>query len=216
MRCRASSRCVLADTRPYTVLGQSYTPMTRLTPYKERGIASWYGKRYHDQKTSSGEIYDMYAMTAAHTVLPMPSYARVTNLANDKSVVVRINDRGPFRSDRLIDLSYTAAQHLGLLGRGSGLVEVEAIVPGAAPRGSEAAVAARDPRLARPAGGPLPAARTAAGGAGACVPAPLPAHRSVSAEQGRSTCSWAPSLRPRMRTVSCAGCASTWAGWPIR
>ena len=117
--------------RPYTVMGQTYTPMTRLVPYKQRGIASWYGRRYHEQKTSSGEIYDMYGMTAAHTILPIPSYARVTNLANKKSVVVRINDRGPFHSDRLIDLSYTAAYKLGVLGGGSAMVEVELMLPDA-------------------------------------------------------------------------------------
>lgn len=116
-----------ANMRPYTVMGQNYTPMTRLVPYKERGIASWYGRRYHGLKTASGEIYDMYAMTAAHTVLPIPSYARVTNLANNKSVVVRINDRGPFHSDRLIDLSYTAAHKLGVLGGGRAMVEVETL-----------------------------------------------------------------------------------------
>src|SRR6185436_5318740 len=103
-------------SRPYTVLGRTYTPQTQLTPYKQRGVASWYGKRYHGQKTSSGEVYDMYAFSAAHTLLPLPSYARVTNVANGKSVVVRINDRGPFHQDRLIDLSYLAAQRLGLLG----------------------------------------------------------------------------------------------------
>ena len=117
-------------SRPYAVLGHAYTPYTQLTPYKARGVASWYGKRYHGQKTSSGEVYDMYAMTAAHTILPLPSYARVTNVATGKSVIVRVNDRGPFHEDRLIDLSYLAAQRLGLLGRGSGIVEVEAIIPG--------------------------------------------------------------------------------------
>jgi rare lipoprotein A len=120
--------------RPYTIMGQNYTPMTAIQPYKARGIASWYGRRYHGQKTSSGDIYDMYGMTAAHTVLPIPSYARVTNLQNNKSVVVRINDRGPFHSDRLIDLSYTAALKLGVLGGGKALVEVEIITPdGGAP-----------------------------------------------------------------------------------
>jgi rare lipoprotein A len=104
--------------------------MTQVGPYKARGVASWYGKRYHGQKTSSGEIYDMYAMSAAHTVLPLPSYVRVTNAANGKSVVVRVNDRGPFHEDRLIDLSYAAAHRIGLIGQGSGLVEIEAIVPG--------------------------------------------------------------------------------------
>lgn len=117
--------------RPYTVMGKNYAPMTRLAPYKARGTATWYGRRYHGQKTSSGEIYDMYQMTAAHTTLPIPSYARITNLATDKSIVVRINDRGPFHPDRLIDLSYTAAYKLRLLGGGQALVEVETILPDA-------------------------------------------------------------------------------------
>lgn len=116
--------------RPYAVMGRSYTPMTQLTPYRARGIASWYGRRYHGKQTSSGEIYDMYAMTAAHTVLPIPSYVRVTNVANGKSAVVRVNDRGPFIDNRLIDLSYTAAHRLGIIGAGSGMVEVESIIPG--------------------------------------------------------------------------------------
>ena len=113
--------------KPYMALGRQYTPMTSYAPYKKQGIASWYGKRYHGKKTSTGEVYDMYAMSAAHTVLPIPSYAKVTNPANGRSVVVRINDRGPFKHDRLIDLSYVAAYQLRLVEQGSGLVEVEAI-----------------------------------------------------------------------------------------
>jgi len=105
-------------------------PMTSLQPFKQRGLASWYGKRYHGQKTSSGETYDMYAMTAAHPTLPIPSYARVTNVANGRSVVVRINDRGPFKSERVIDVSYVAAHKLGFIQAGQARVEVEAIVPG--------------------------------------------------------------------------------------
>ncbi len=147
-------------SRPYVVLGHAYTPFTQLTPYKARGVASWYGKRYHGQKTSSGEVYDMYAMTAAHTLLPLPSYARVTNVSTGKSVIVRVNDRGPFHEDRLIDLSYVAAQRLGLLGQGSGVVEVEAIIPG-----NEAAVVV-----------PASPAEQA--------PAPAPAASAVSAEAG--------------------------------
>lgn len=116
--------------RPYTVLGQTYTPATQLGPYKTRGIASWYGRRYHGQKTAIGETYDMYAMTAAHPTLPIPSYARITNTSNGKTAVVRINDRGPFHSNRLIDLSYTAAWKLGVLGGGTNQVEVESIDPG--------------------------------------------------------------------------------------
>lgn len=113
--------------RPYVALGENYTPMAEHQPYKARGLASWYGKRYHGRKTSTGEVYDMYSMTAAHTTLPIPSYARVTNPANGKSVVVRVNDRGPFHKERLIDLSYAAAHRLGIIGNGSGMVEVEAI-----------------------------------------------------------------------------------------
>ncbi|HWA11827.1 MAG TPA: septal ring lytic transglycosylase RlpA family protein [Burkholderiales bacterium] len=131
--------------RPYTVLGRTYTPFTRLTPYRQRGIASWYGKRYHGQKTSSGEVYDMYGFTAAHTILPLPSYARVTNVTNGRSVVVRVNDRGPFHEDRLIDLSYAAAHRLGLIGQGSGLVEVEALLPGGEPAPAAVAPAPASP-----------------------------------------------------------------------
>ena len=117
-----------ATSRPYAVMGRSYTPMTDLAPYRERGLATWYGRRYHGKPTSSGETYDMYRMTAAHTTLPIPSYARVTNTDNGRSIVVRINDRGPFIGERLIDLSYVAAHKLDLLRSGSAVVEVEAIV----------------------------------------------------------------------------------------
>jgi rare lipoprotein A len=116
--------------RPYKALGKEYVPMTSLQPFRQRGLASWYGKRYHGQKTSSGEVYDMYQMTAAHPTLPIPSYARVTNAKSGKSVVVRINDRGPFRSGRVIDLSYVAAHKLGYIQAGEAMVEVESIVPG--------------------------------------------------------------------------------------
>ena len=117
--------------RPYVVMGQTYTPMTELQPYKARGTASWYGRRYHGKQTSSGEVYDMYSMSAAHPVLPIPSYVRVTNVASGKSVIVRVNDRGPFIDSRLIDLSYTAAYKLGVLAGGSAVVEVESILPDA-------------------------------------------------------------------------------------
>lgn len=139
-------------SRPYTVLGHTYTPYTQLTPYKMRGVASWYGKRYHGQKTSSGEVYDMYGLSAAHTILPLPSYVRVTNIGNGRSVVVRVNDRGPFHEDRLIDLSYAAAHRLGLIGQGSGMVEVEAIIPGT----GDAPVAATPPPEPVPPPAPVP------------------------------------------------------------
>ena len=115
--------------RPYVALGKTYTPATETGPYEETGLASWYGRRFNGKNTSSGEKYDMYAMTAAHPTLPIPSYARVTSLTSGKSVIVRINDRGPFHSRRIIDLSYTAAHKLGIVQGGSGMVKVSAITP---------------------------------------------------------------------------------------
>lgn len=115
--------------RPYTVMGQQFVPRTELVPYRERGHASWYGRRFHGNPTSIGESYDMFAMTAAHPTLPIPSYVRVTNLANGRTVVVRVNDRGPFLRGRLIDLSYAAAYKLGYVNAGSASVEVESILP---------------------------------------------------------------------------------------
>lgn len=142
---------------PYSVFGRDYVPLQAGSGYRARGIASWYGRKFHGQKTSSGEIYDMYAMTAAHPTLPIPSYVRVTNPANGKSVVLRINDRGPFHAGRLIDLSYTAAWKLGYIGNGSTTVDVESIdAGGAAPaavdddpfaRAAEAAPAKAPPEL---------------------------------------------------------------------
>jgi rare lipoprotein A len=119
-----------AGNRPYVVFGKTYTPILDNTPLVQRGVASWYGKKFHGQRTSSGELYDMYKMTAAHPTLPIPSYARITNLDNGKQVVVRINDRGPFHSSRIVDVSYTAALKLGLLGKGSHEVELERLIPG--------------------------------------------------------------------------------------
>ncbi|MFL9923870.1 septal ring lytic transglycosylase RlpA family protein [Herbaspirillum lusitanum] len=118
-----------AASKPYAVFGKTYVPITDNQPFIQRGIGSWYGKKFHGQKTSSGERYDMYKMTAAHPTLPIPSYARVTNLKTGKQVIVRINDRGPFHSSRIIDLSYTAALKLGYLGSGSSELEVERLLP---------------------------------------------------------------------------------------
>lgn len=127
----------------YEVFGQRYYVRDSAEGYVDRGIASWYGSRFHGRKTSSGEPYDMYAMTAAHRELPLPTYARVTNLENGSSVVVRINDRGPFANNRLIDLSYAAAARLGIVEDGTGLVEVVALDPratdSAEPAGAQAA-----------------------------------------------------------------------------
>ena len=112
--------------KPYDALGHTYVPITQDAPFTERGIASWYGKKFHGRRTASGEVYNMYAMTAAHPTLPIPSYARVRNPANGREIVVRINDRGPFHGGRILDLSYTAALKLDLL-RGVGAVEVQRI-----------------------------------------------------------------------------------------
>jgi rare lipoprotein A len=116
-----------ANMRPYVVFGKRYTPVSGNRPFRQTGTASWYGRKFHGNKTANGEIYDMYAMTAAHPTLPLPSYARVTHARNGKSVIVRVNDRGPFHSARIIDLSYAAAAKLGLIAPGSGQVIVEAI-----------------------------------------------------------------------------------------
>lgn len=127
--------------KPYKALGNTYTPMTAWQPYKASGVASWYGKRYHGKKTSSGEVYDMYGMSAAHPTLPLPSYAKVTNPANGRSVIVRVNDRGPFKGNRVIDLSYAAAYQLRFASAGSTVVEVEAINPKNASNYAQAAQA---------------------------------------------------------------------------
>ena len=118
-----------SGNRPYTVFGVNYTPLPSSRGYRERGTASWYGRKFHGKRTSSGEPYDMYAMTAAHKTLPIPCYVRVRSLENGRSVVVRVNDRGPFLHNRVIDLSYAAAARLGIVANGTGLVEVEAIDP---------------------------------------------------------------------------------------
>ena len=142
-----------ATSRPYTVFGTRYTPDTEREPFREQGRASWYGRKFHGKRTANGEHYDMYAMTGAHKTLPLPSYVRVTNRANGRSVVVRVNDRGPFHSGRIIDLSYAAAYKLGYLKQGSAEVEIEALVfdenemvatapPAAAPRREVAATPA--------------------------------------------------------------------------
>jgi len=113
--------------KPYVVLGEAYQPLPPDAALNERGLASWYGRKFHGRRTASGEVYNMYAMTAAHRTLPLPSFARVSNPANGRSVIVRVNDRGPFVKGRVIDLSYTAAQKLGVLGLAT--VEVARITP---------------------------------------------------------------------------------------
>lgn len=123
-------RSLYGNKSPYTVLGHTYNVLPSARDYDERGIASFYGNKFHGYKTSSLETYDMYGFSAASTTLPLPSYARVTNLENGKSVIVRINDRGPFHQNRVIDLSYAAAVKIGIWPKGTGLVEVRGIDPG--------------------------------------------------------------------------------------
>ncbi|MFC3116112.1 septal ring lytic transglycosylase RlpA family protein [Cellvibrio fontiphilus] len=130
---RYEVRTIAGNKNPYTVLGKTYHLIKDESAYKERGYASWYGKKFNGYHTSNGELYDMYAMTGAHKTLPIPSYVRVKNLDNGKSVVVRINDRGPFHEGRIIDLSYAAAQRIGIHKTGTGRVEVEIALPNDAP-----------------------------------------------------------------------------------
>ena len=115
--------------RPYNVFGVDYKPMTSLATLRQRGVASWYGRKFHGQKTAIGEVYDMFAMTAAHPTAPLPSFARVTHPRTGKTVIVRINDRGPFHAGRIVDLSYAAAHRIGIAQGGSGEVELELLVP---------------------------------------------------------------------------------------
>jgi rare lipoprotein A len=143
--------------RPYQVFGKEYVPLASAQAYRQRGMASWYGKKFHGQRTASGETYDMYAMTAAHPTLPIPSYARVTRVATGRSVIVRINDRGPFHQGRMIDLSYAAALKLGFAHLGSAEVELESIEPGQVVTPTEQAAATTLPPAATtpPAAAPI-------------------------------------------------------------
>lgn len=135
---RAEPKSKYGNPSSYVVFGRRYYVLPSAQGYVEQGIASWYGTKFHGRRTSSGETYDMYAMTAAHKTVPLPTYARVTNKRNGRSIIVRINDRGPFHKNRIIDLSYAAATKLGIVTRGTGLVEVRAIDPGAYKTGVKA------------------------------------------------------------------------------
>jgi len=136
---------------PYTVLGKTYFPLTDAAHYSATGTASWYGTKFHGQNTANGEVYDLYGMSAAHKTLPLPSYVRVTNLDNNRSVILRVNDRGPFYSDRIIDLSYAAAKKLGYAEIGTARVKVEGIDPAQywAQRGRPAPLMLDQPQVAQ-------------------------------------------------------------------
>lgn len=136
---------------PYTVLGKTYFPQQESKTYVASGTASWYGTKFHGQNTANGEVYDLYGMSAAHKTLPLPSYVRVTNLDNNKTVILRVNDRGPFYSDRIIDLSYAAAKKLGYAETGTARVKVEGIDPQQwwAAKGRPAPLMLNEPKVAQ-------------------------------------------------------------------
>ncbi|RMG51823.1 MAG: septal ring lytic transglycosylase RlpA family protein, partial [Gammaproteobacteria bacterium] len=160
-RPRVEPRSKYGNPDSYVVNGRRYHVRKSAAGYVERGIASWYGRKFHGRRTSSGEPYNMYAMTAAHKTLPLPTYVRVTNLKNGRSVVVKVNDRGPFHDNRLIDLSYAAAEKLGIVGTGTGFVEVRAIDP----RHPQRVTSSRPrPSASAPDPGPEPAPATTANG----------------------------------------------------
>ncbi|WP_213875453.1 septal ring lytic transglycosylase RlpA family protein [Pseudomonas sp. dw_358] len=142
---------------PYTVLGKTYFPLTNSSTYVATGTASWYGTKFHGQNTANGEVYDLYGMSAAHKTLPLPSYVKVTNLDNNRSVILRVNDRGPFYSDRIIDLSYAAAKKLGYAEIGTARVRVEGIDPQQwwAARGKPAPLMVDSPQVVAQAQQPL-------------------------------------------------------------
>ncbi|MGI1679129.1 MAG: septal ring lytic transglycosylase RlpA family protein [Cellvibrionaceae bacterium] len=148
---RAEPRTAAGNKSPYTVLGKTYRVMPNSDGFVQKGRASWYGTKFHGRKTSNGEVYDMYGMTAAHKTLPIPTFVRVKNLDNDKEVIVRVNDRGPFHGGRIIDLTYAAAKKLGFQSKGTAPVEVEALDPAtfkasAAQNNSSVAIGLGEPR----------------------------------------------------------------------
>jgi rare lipoprotein A len=180
---------------PYTALGQNFVPDKSAKPYSASGTASWYGRQFHGKKTASGEIYDMYAMSAAHPTLPIPSYARVTNLKNNKSVIVRVNDRGPFHAGRVIDLSYTAALKLGYVSQGSTDVFVESISAQNAP-GNKTIQPITTDRTA------MPATSVAAA---ASAPAPASVAQPAAPVLNRPAVLAAPAAPPTMKPIDRPG-----------
>jgi len=196
------------SSKPYTALGRTYTPLSGDVPFTQRGMASWYGRQFHGNRTANGELYDMLGMTAAHPTLPLPSYVRVTNVRNGRIVIVRVNDRGPFKHDRVIDLSYAAAAKLGIAAAGTGEVEIERITmaqiasgdyrrgsgpsstvaaasPSASPATKPRAGAPVQPGPSDPSVPALAAANDAAGQSPRPAPAELPREAPMTAEQAR-------------------------------
>lgn len=159
---RAEPPSRFGNPATYEVFGRTYRTMDSAVGYRSQGVASWYGAKFHGRRTSSGEPYDMFAMTAAHPSLPLPTYVRVTNLENGKSVVVRVNDRGPFLRGRVIDLSYAAAHRIGMLGKGTAQVEIVALEPWDGRRASQVSAT---PAPANTSPRPQPVAMNASAGA---------------------------------------------------
>jgi rare lipoprotein A len=167
---RAEPRSASGNPPFYEVAGHRYIVLASAAGYRERGVASWYGPDFHGLKTATGERYDMFAMTAAHKTLPIPCYARVTNLSNGRSVVVRINDRGPFVANRIIDLSYTAASRLDMIRNGTAFVDVEVLSPASPPSGTALPVTTQAASAASVGVSSVPAVTTPAEPAAATVP----------------------------------------------
>jgi len=209
-RVESLQRSPVGNRTPYEVLGKKYTVMDDTRGYTERGTASYYGGKFHGRLTSNREVYDMYQFTAAHKTLPLPSFARVTNLDNGESVIVRVNDRGPFHDGRVIDLSYAAAVRLGITQRGTGNVEVRALQPGEDRPGDDNLLASAPPaRRAAPAR-PAPAAAASAAAPSAIdalvqrLPAPtavavVPAPARATSAAGRTPAAPATATAPAAR-----------------
>lgn len=197
---RAENRTLAGNKSPYTINGRTYRVMSDESGYAATGFASWYGRKFHGHLTSNGEIYDMFQLSAAHTTLPIPSYIRVTNLDNGKSIIARVNDRGPFHDGRIVDLSYAGAVMLGYADKGTARVRVEAVLPGAvipvtaaqaatvsrATTAIEATTTERQPLATAPLA-PVPEAREAAGElvvANNSVEAQVTERQLIDADQG--------------------------------
>ena len=204
-------RSAVGNKSPYVVLGKQYQVMDKTGGYAEKGKASYYGAKFHGRLTSNREVYDMYAFTAAHKTLPLPSFARVTNLDNGESVIVRVNDRGPFHDGRVIDLSYAAAVRLGITQRGTGNVEVRALLPGEDKPSRRERRATAVASAARPASdmdklvGALPAAgRPAATQAAPVEEAPVTVSALPAAAPAVASVPARPAVRPAPASASAA------------
>jgi len=192
---REEPRSAFGNPPFYYVAGHRYVVLPSSSGYSERGVASWYGTEFHGLRTSTGEPYDMFAMTAAHKTLPLPCYARVTNLSNGRSVVVRINDRGPFVANRIIDLSYSAAARLDMIRNGTAFVQVDVLNPAAPPLTASMPVSAPAAQAASAGFSSVPA--MSPGAVGPAAPAaPTPAIPTTAATSAATSAAATPSVAP--------------------